>query len=330
MESTKLIKLNETLSERIDRRVSLFSFENKDCDDVTKKLLSDAITRKPLISGNAMTYTGNFWHDLGKHSQAEVEYRLSVNFGSPDDGTVISKVTDVITIGNKLHLELIISDKDNSFEAVSNLLDIVVRELFKINTFRYVPFTKDEIEKAEEVMSECSNINGGQKSFRYKMASAIKHFKLLEDSLNGGFSWDTLWNAYDEEFGIKIPSDFRPVLKESISKVGQRFIEVFMKTKEASYLAELLPFINFRKKNPNKREERALREYGTDLSFDEMSFKFFSNANFFLKEIENIISEAISEYQEKVISKQHYSLISWRPHFVNPFTDQIFPPIKSV
>lgn len=323
----KLSLLEKTLSERIDRRISLFFCGNKYCDTIAKQVLSDAITRKPMFSedGSSATYKGEIVSDFGRDNQVEIGYGLSVRYDSTEDGSFFPKVTDLSIDGNRLEFELSLNSKDNSFEDISKLLNFVTIDLFKINLFRYLPFSDEETERAEKNLRECSNIKGGRKSFRYKMASAIKHFKLLENSLNGNFSWETLWNAYDAEFGIKVPSPSSPAIKESVSAVGHRFLELFLKAEEAAYLAELLPFINFRKTNPNKREERALNEYETGLEFGDMAFKLFSNSNFFLKEIENIISEAISEYQEKVISKQHCFLISWRP-FINPFTDQIFSP----
>lgn len=308
----KLSLLEKTLSERIDRRISLFSCKNKDCDTIAKQILSDAITKKPLISedGSSATYKGEIVSDFGRNNQIEIGYCLSVSYKLTEDGSFFPKLTDLNIDGNRLEFELSLNSKDNSFEDISKLLNFVTIEIFKINLFRYQPFSDMETERAEKISSECSNIKGGRKSFRYKMASAIKHFKLLENSLNEGFSWENLWNAYDSEFRIRIPSPSSPAIKESVSAVGHRFLELFLKTEEAAYLAELLPFINFRKTNPNKREERALNEYETGLEFGDMAFKLFSNSNFFLKQFENIILEAIGEYNQKIISKQ-YSFILW-------------------
>lgn len=312
MENTKLLMLKKILSERIDRRVSLFFHKNKDCDAVAKQVLSDAITRKPMFSedGSSAVYKGEIVSDFGRGNQIEIGYNLSVSYVLTEDGSFFPKITDLNIDGNKLRFELSLNSKDNSFEDISKLLNFVTIELFKINLFRYLPFSDEETERAEKVSSECSKIKGGQKSFRYRMASAIKHFKLLENSLNGGFSWETLWKSYDSEYGIRVPSPFSPALKESVSMVGHRFLELFLKTEEGAYLAELLPFINFRKTNPNKREERALNEYETGLEFGDMAFKLFSNSNYFLKQFENIILEAIDEYNQKIISKQ-YSFIIW-------------------
>ena len=276
----KLSLLEKTLTERIDRRFSLFFHKNKDCDAIAKQVLSDAITRKPLISqdGNSATYKGEIIFDFGQYNQVEIGYGLSVRYDSTEEDLVFPKITDLNIDGNKLSFEISLSSKENSFEDISKLLNFVTIDLFKINLFHYQPFSDEELEKAEKISSECSKINGGRKSFRFKMASAIKHFKLLENSLNGDFSWETLWNAYNTEFGIRIPSPFSPVLKESVSAVGHRFLEIFLKTEDAAYLTELLPFINFRKTNPNKREERALNEYETDLEFGDMAFKLFSNS----------------------------------------------------
>lgn len=308
----KLSLLEKTLSERIDRRISLFSRESKDCDAVAKQVLSDAITRKPFFGedGNSAIYKGEIIFDFGQDNQVEIEYGLSVSYDSTEENLVFPKVTDLNIDGNKLSFEISLSSKDNSFEDISKLINFVTIDLFKINLFHYQPFSDEELEKAEKISSECYKMNGGQKSFRFKMASAIKHFELLENSLNGGFSRETLWNAYNTEFGIRIPSPFSPALKESVSAVGHRFLELFLKTEEAAYLAELLPFMNFRKTNPNTREERALNEYETDLEFGDMAFKLFSNSNYFLKQIENILFEAIDEYNQKIISKQ-YSFVIW-------------------